>query len=183
MNSRRKFLCAAAVMALIAGATAASVLAKVSRHGRADLGGFTENPTLSSPASGSLDLTIAPDDSSLTYTLRYRGFPTNVQQAHIHLGAPWFNGGIMVFFCTNLTPPTGPPTPPPCPTVSGTVKGTLTAADVVGPTTQGVSAGEFGKVLAALRAGAAYGNVHTMQYPGGEIRGQVLFEDSGRDDR
>jgi hypothetical protein len=170
-------------MVLIGGATAASVLAKVPRHGHADLIGFSENPTLSSPASGSLDLTIAPDDSSISFTLRYRGFPTNVQQSHIHLGAPWFNGGIMVFFCTNLAPPMGVPTPQPCPTVSGTVKGTVTAADVVGPAAQGVSPGEFGKVLAALRAGAVYGNVHTMQYPGGEIRGQVLFEDPDKDDR
>jgi hypothetical protein len=28
-------------------------------------------------------------------------------------------------------------------------------------------------VLDAIRAGAAYANVHTSTYPGGEIRGQI----------
>lgn len=160
-------------------ATTAIVAAKGPRQGHAELSGFQEIPTLSTPASGTLDLTIAPDDSSLSYTLSYEGFETNVQQAHIHLGLPAFNGGIMVFFCTNLTPPANVPVPPPCPLTAGTVSGTLTAADVVGPAAQGVTAGEFSEVLDALREEAAYANVHTARFTGGEIRAQVLFHAIG----
>ncbi len=47
------------------------------------------------------------------------------------------------------------------------------AADVIGPGAQGVTAGQFEKVLDAIRAGAAYANVHTTTYPSGEIRGQI----------
>jgi hypothetical protein len=44
---------------------------------------------------------------------------------------------------------------------------------VIGPAGQGVAAGEFAEVLQAIRAGAAYANVHTTNFPAGEIRGQV----------
>ena len=47
-----------------------------------------------------------------------------------------------------------------------------------------MTAGEFAEFVAALRAEAAYGNLHTDQSPGGEIRGQVVFHrsDSINDD-
>jgi CHRD domain len=61
--------------------------------------------------------------------------------------------------------------------VGGTVSGVLTAPDVIGPALQGVPAGEFAEFIRALRASAAYGNVHTAAFPGGEIRGQVTFRD------
>jgi len=53
------------------------------------------------------------------------------------------------------------------------VTGTLTAASVVGPTAQGIAAGEFAEVVQAIRNGAAYANVHSQAFPGGEIRDQV----------
>jgi CHRD domain-containing protein len=182
MTQAGRFLGAALVMTVIGVTAVVIVGANGPRHGRATLDGYQEIPTLSTPASGSLRVTISPDENSLTYTLSYEGFETNVLQSHIHLGRPAFSGGIMVFFCTNLTPPAGVPVPPACPLGGGTVTGTLTAADVVGPSAQGVATGEFSEVVAALRAGAAYGNVHTTRFPGGEIRGQVLFDDRDRDD-
>jgi hypothetical protein len=147
-------------------------------HGRATLEGYQEVVSLSTPASGSLDLTISPDGESVEYTLSYDGLATNVLFSHIHLGRPAINGGIMVFLCTNGAPPAGP-LPPICPQVGGTVTGTLTAANVIGPAGQGVSAGEFDEFIEALRAEAAYGNVHTTAFPGGEIRGQVIFRAEG----
>ncbi len=180
MIRTRKLVGIGLVVAVVGVTTAVSVVAKGPRNGRADLSGFQENPTLSTPASGSLELTIAPDDGSISYVLSYEGFTTNVTQSHIHLGRPAINGGVMVYFCTNLTAPTGVPTPQACPTRSGTVTGTLTAADVfTGASGQGVSPGEFEEFLNALREEAAYGNVHTTAFPGGEIRGQVLFHAIG----
>jgi hypothetical protein len=179
MLDARRVLGGALVMGAVGTATVAMVMAAGPRKGRAEISGFQEIPTLSTSASGSLDLTIAPDDSSISYTLTYDGFDSNVLQSHIHLGRPAFNGGIMVFFCTNLTPPAGVPVPPTCPVRGGTVTGTLTAADVVGPSGQGIAAGEFEEVLDALRSEASYANVHSTKFPGGEIRGQVLFHANG----
>ena len=51
--------------------------------------------------------------------------------------------------------------------------GTITAAGVVGPAAQNISPGDFAGVIAALASNTAYGNIHTKQFPAGEIRGQV----------
>lgn len=71
---------------------------------------------------------------------------------------------------TTATP--GPAGTPICPQ-SGTVTGTFTAANVIGPSEQGIAAGEFEELIKAMRAGVTYANVHSTKFPGGEIRGQI----------
>ena len=44
---------------------------------------------------------------------------------------------------------------------------------MIGPATQGIEAGAFNEILAAMRAGVAYANVHSTKWPGGEIRAQL----------
>lgn len=51
----------------------------------------------------------------------------------------------------------------------------------VGAATQGLSAGEFGELVRAIRAGATYVNVHTTGRPSGEIRAQLVDKDSDDD--
>jgi hypothetical protein len=72
----------------------------------------------------------------------------------------------------------GLPTPPSgtqvCPSTGGTVTGTITAADIQDlSTTQGLSAGDLSDFLKALKSGDTYVNVHTVNFPMGEIRGQI----------
>ena len=59
---------------------------------------------------------------------------------------------------------------PPSP---ATIEGTVVAADVLGPTGQGIAAMEFAEVLEAIRDGLAYSNVHSDKFPAGEVRGQL----------
>src|SRR5712691_10345263 len=140
----------------------------------AKLIGFQEVPVVVTGGSGNFKMDIAPGDGSFDFELSYEGIEGGaIQQAHIHVGQRNVNGGIVVFLCTNLTPPVGVPTPPHCPASPGMVTGTRTAADVLAQTTQGVSAGELSAVLTALRNGRAYANVHSTASPGGEIRGQI----------
>ncbi len=134
-------------------------------HFRARLSGFQQVPTLFSSGSGTFSATILNGGTTLSYTLTYTGL-TGTMAAHIHLGLRGTNGGVIAFLC-------GGGGKPACPTSSGTVSGTITAADVIGPTAQGLSAGAFANFLTSLRAGATYVNVHTTAFPSGEIRGQL----------
>jgi len=138
---------------------------------RAEPSGYQEVPTLSSGASASFNSRINAAGTELEYVLTYGGFQTPVLQSHLHLGQRATNGGIMVFLCTNLG--NGPAGTPACPTPGGTVSGVLNSTGVVGPAAQGISPGDFAKVVDAIRSGVAYANIHTQAFPGGEIRGQV----------
>jgi len=97
--------------------------------------------------------------------------------SHIHFAQKDVNGGVQVFFCDG----TGHPA---CPTgTSGTITGTVTAADVIATTPdQGIENGEFDKLVQAILAGKTYVNIHSAQFPGGEIRGQISADDEGDDD-
>jgi hypothetical protein len=159
-------------MALVAGAAHAD--GESHRNGfRVALDGYQEIPTLSTTGRGLLVLHLGQEGSSIGYALRYEALEGDVQQAHIHLGRPAFNGGVMVFLCSNLG--NGPAGTPTCPGPrEGRVSGTLDASSVVGAAAaQGVAAGELDEVIAALRRRAAYVNVHTTKYMGGEIRGDI----------
>jgi CHRD domain len=142
------------------------------------LSGYNETPqTLNSPATGQFLAKISKDETSIDYTLTYSGFPATdtVTQAHIHFGRPSLGGGVVLFLCTNGTPPAGVPVPPPCPLTGGTVTGTLTAANVIAVAAQGIDAdgAGFAEMIKAMRNGAAYANVHTVGHPSGEIRGPL----------
>ena len=66
---------------------------------------------------------------------------------------------------------------------SGTISGTITAANVSGPTSQGIAAGDLTSALEAVREGNAYANMHSQMFPLGEIRGQVRRGDRGERER
>jgi hypothetical protein len=150
----------------------------------AHLKGFQEVPSVSTVATGELNARINPGDTSIDYTLTYSGLQGNVTQSHIHIGQRSVNGGIVLWFCQTTTNP-GPAGTPTCTNGSGTFSGTFTSANVVAiggaNIGQQVSAGEFAKVIAAIRGGVAYANVHTVLSTGGEIRGQIKVVRGDRD--
>ncbi len=180
MNTQamRVVLAAAAAGALVVVAVAAQGSpGRGHGHGhghqevRASLTGYSEVPfALSSPGSGSFRATIDERDQEIRYSLSYGGTPSTVSQAHIHFGSTSQAGGISTFLCTNLG--NGPAGTQACP-ASGTITGVLTAADVIGPATQGIGVGEFQELADAIEANTAYVNVHTALNGGGEIRGQL----------
>lgn len=55
--------------------------------------------------------------------------------------------------------------------MSSSARGTV--AVVVDEAAQGIAPGEFAEVVAAIRNGVAYANVHSAKFAGGEIRGQL----------
>ena len=157
-----------ALVTLLAAGVALGGPGKKDRGFEADLSGYNEAPlTLSVAGSGTFEAELNDAGTMLMFTLKYKDLSGNAAAAHVHLGRPGIAGGVMFFLC-------GGGRKPACPSgTSGTVTGTVVAADVIGPAGQGIAAGEFDEVLAAMRAGATYANVHTALFPGGEIRGRV----------
>ena len=127
---------------------------------------FQENPSVSSLATGTFKAEVAND--KITFRLDYKDLSGNPAVAHVHISQRGVNGGVSFFLC-------GGGGKPACPAAtSGTVTGTVVATDVqaIGAPQQ-FAAGDLGTVLAAMRAGATYANMHTAKFPGGEIRGQI----------
>ena len=147
---------------------------------RVSLAGFNEVAAVSSRGRGEFRAKIK--DDLIEFTLSYSRLNSAAFMAHIHLGQKDVNGGISAWLCG--TPPAGVPARPACPagntdeTVS--VSGTVGPADVIGPTGQGIAAGEFAELLRAIDKGVTYVNVHTATQGGGEIRGQIGDDERGR---
>jgi hypothetical protein len=155
---------------------------------RARLTGYQEVPSVSTVAAGRFVAEIARDGASFDYELAYSGLQAPVTQAHIHFAQKSVNGPIIIWLCGTAANP-GPAGTQTCPAnIPGQVSevsGTITSANVLAsPTTQQLAAGELAEAIAAMRAGAAYANVHTTISPGGEIRGQLRARGHrGGDDR
>ncbi len=167
-------------LGLLAGASAgATALGHGDRGSRgavkAALSGYQEDPlTVSTPGKGKFEAWIDSRDEEIEYRLSYRATEGTVTQAHIHFAGRHQSGRIVVFLCSNLG--NGPAGTQACP-AAGTVTGTITPEDVLDSTpptpNQGIAAGEFDELVAAIKAKATYANVHSTLHPGGEIRGQL----------
>jgi CHRD domain len=146
----------------------------------ARLNGYQEPPSISTTGFGSFDLKINPGGNSVDYTLSYSGMESDVTMAHIHFAQRSINGGIAVWLCRNPTAPSSPAAPaspgPACPLREGTASGTFDADDVT-DAGRGLGAGQWEEFLAALKVGHTYANVHTINFGGGEIRGQISDRD------
>jgi len=173
---RRKGMFAALVVAAAALAVAAYALAGGSgpgfNHLSATLSGYQETPSISSTGTADFTADVAKDGQSVDWHMSYSGLEGNVLQSHIHFGQRGVAGGISVFLCTNLG--NGPAGTQACPGPhEGTISGTFGPSDVIGPTAQGIAAGEWNELVQAIVAGKAYANIHSNLWPAGEIRAQL----------
>jgi hypothetical protein len=168
-----------AIMTALFAALAVPTAARAEQI-KAKLTGYQEVPSVSTPAKGKFEAKISRDEGLIEYELSYSGLTGTVQQSHIHFAQRSVNGSIVIWLCQTATTPAPAsvaaitPFCPPSP--SGTVTGHITKDNVIaaGTTSQQILAGELAEVIAAIRAGIAYANVHTTPLnPGGEIRGQI----------
>ena len=111
----------------------------------ATLAAAEEVPPTQSTGTGTVQATYDTDTKVFTYTVEYSGLTGEATAAHFHgPAAPGENAAPVV------------PVPDP---LASPINGTATLDDAQ---------------AADLLAGKWYFNVHTAQYPDGEIRGQVL---------
>jgi hypothetical protein len=137
----------------------------------ATLSGDQEVPARDTQATGVAKFKLRQDGTALLFKVNVANID-NVAAAHIHCGAVGVNGpvGVTLF----MGAPAG-----------GRVNGTLAEGTITAPDAgNGCGWADLAAVLAALRSGATYVNVHTNDgvppantgpgdFPGGEIRGQV----------
>jgi hypothetical protein len=154
-----------------------------SRRVSVRMSGYNETPlALSTTGNGRFQARISRDESEIQWELSFGDLEGTVTQSHIHFGSSAQTGGVSIFLCSNLG--NGPAGTQACPASApddNPVTGVATAANVIGPAGQGIAAGEFAEIIAAIRAGVAYVNVHSTKYPGGEIRAQFPGDHDNRD--
>ncbi|HYO49966.1 MAG TPA: CHRD domain-containing protein [Chloroflexia bacterium] len=126
---------------------------------RTTLLGSNEVPPRDTDAHGSAQYHVANDGLSVSYKLNLVNID-NIVAGHIHLAPAGVNGPVVV----NLVSASA------CRTLPNGMQcsGTFTAANLVGP----LAGHPLSDLLTAMEEGRTYTNVHTTQFPGGEIRGQ-----------
>lgn len=131
----------------------------------ADLSGDSEVPTpISTQATGFATFEFSPDNSQLSYMVNVSNID-NVIAAHIHQGNENENGPIVL----TLYNGSGQTLP------EGDLTGVLTAGNATSVDLEGPLAGEdFTNLIGVINEGIAYVNVHTVEFPDGEIRGTIV---------
>lgn len=128
------------------------------------LAGRTEVPANNSLAQGQAIFRLSEDGTELHYKLIVANI-LNVTQAHIHLGPPDGTGGIVVWLY---------PSAPPAMLIPGRSQGTLAEGTITASQLVGALLGDtLDDLMDEIRDNNAYVNVHTSQFPPGEIRGQI----------
>jgi hypothetical protein len=153
-----------AMAAVMANLLAAPVVNSQTERFSASLAGDNEVPPNNTAGTADFAMTI---NGTITFSLTFTGLSSTLHLAHLHFAPSKVAGGVMIFLC-------GGGGQPACPAAtSGTITGTITAANVTGPTGQGIAPGDLDSALEAVRDGVSYANMHTTNFPAGEIRGQV----------
>jgi glucose/arabinose dehydrogenase len=117
-----------------------------------------------STATGKATVRLSTDGTKASYTLSVSGIQ-NVTMAHVHISDDPGGSGPPAVGLYSATPATLIPGE-----FTGTLtEGTFTEADLIGPLT-GMTLDDL---ITAIEENRAYVNVHTIQVPAGEIRGQL----------
>jgi hypothetical protein len=148
----------------------------------ANLTGAQEVPPVNTSAAGTATLRINEEGTRIDFTLTVSTAPQSpIREAHLHIAPAGVNGPIVLDFCTTslVSPPANVPLPPACPSPPFTLSGSLTVLNLRTLTSQQIQAtgvNSFADTVNQILAGNAYANVHTENFRGGEIRGQLILQ-------
>jgi CHRD domain/PEP-CTERM motif len=142
-------------------------------HFKVDLAGANENPPVNTPGFGSAVVDVDTTAMTLFIDVIFSNLIGNTTAAHIHCcEVPPMNAPVATQVPTFINFPLG--------VTSGAYQNTfdMTLASSWNPTFitnhGGTPASAFADLLAALLAGLPYLNIHTTEFGGGEIRGQLI---------
>lgn len=158
MRSRSLMIFAALVGFTSACESDAEIVARYS----ATLAGTSEVPPVTTTATGTFEATL-DEDNILTYSATFTGLGSNSILGHIHgPGAVGVIAGVLVNFdqaSIGRVLTLG--------VTAGTATGTVDLSTAINGTVTGDS------LLTLLNNGNAYVNIHSVNRPGGEVRGQI----------
>ena len=124
------------------------------------LSGDEEVADVETEATGAAWFHVSADGASVRFQVTVADIE-NITAAHIHLGDPGDTGPVVLTLFDGGGAAVTPP--------HQLVEGTFDADGLEGP----LEDQPLAALLNALAAGDAYVNIHTSQYPNGEIRGQI----------
>lgn len=128
---------------------------------KAILKGRNEVPPVRTIATGNAVFQLNSSGTRLFFKLVVRNI-NRVTEAHIHLGRKGENGPVVASLFG--------PSKFGISVNRGVIRGSLTRNDLVGP----LSGRTIRDLVREIKIGNAYVNVHTVQNPDGEIRGQIF---------
>lgn len=130
----------------------------------ATLSGDQEVPPVQTGSFGTAEVTIDLAAKTITYKVDVYNFPSGLTAAHIHISPKGISGPVILPLVTT-------------PNISNefTLSGTLTAANF-GTSAANLGVRSFDDAIQSMVGGQSYVNVHSVVYPGGEIRGQLAVK-------
>jgi hypothetical protein len=162
----KKFMLLLILAVLGAALFATAALAGQERNFVAPASGDQEvaDPPVETLARGNAVFQVSKDGTEISYKLIVANIE-NVTMAHIHLAPAGVNGPVVVWLYPDSPPPQ---------LIEGRfsgilAEGVITEADLVGP----LAGASLQDLIDHMAAGNTYINVHTSQYPAGEVRGQI----------
>jgi hypothetical protein len=134
------------------------------------LSGAEEVPPVATDTFGRARIVFNEDDTAAEFMLQVRA-GVGITQAHIHCGAPGVNGPIVVFLAGFNSQ--GYNVDGIFPWISNA---TVTDSSVIArnATECPMAITNLRDLIALIRAGLAYANVHSLAYTGGVVRGQLV---------
>jgi hypothetical protein len=141
--------------------------ARIETNDNIPVTGAQEVPATNSAANGKMTASYNTETRMLNYTVQWSGLSGPVAAMHIHASAdPGFNAPVVQNIIASGSVSSGATLFNPNPAVfgaSGSVSGRAFMDGIVLKEEE-------------LLGGKMYVNIHTAQFPGGEIRGQIVFK-------
>jgi len=131
--------------------------------------GVNETPPVETLAQGASLIKLNEEQTMLGYLVAVHRIQ-NVTAAHIHCGAPGVAGPVVVPLFPKPAPPGGPTTHNVFLVWGMAIEEDITPVPDSEECPGGIST--FAELVEKMHSGMTYVNVHTEQYPAGEVRGQ-----------
>jgi len=137
-----------------------SALGAVDNRFSAPLTGMEEVPPVTTNSTG-ISIFELINNNTINYKLNVTNMD-NIKAAHIHLGNFSQNGDVVATLFNSSKTPTD--------MINGTlVEGKITTANLQGPLKEKT----ISDLVQLMNTTQTYVNIHTVEYPNGEIRGQL----------